>query len=71
MAPYGVEMEDDDWKILRVVDSAQYGDVMGSLWHVGVIGSSRLKSLGGPDHTRYAKRLGGGMGNAESCRQLK
>ena len=57
MTPYGVRMGEKEWQISRVIDSAQYGDVVGSLWQVGVIGSSHLKALDGPENTKYAKTL--------------
>ena len=59
MAPYGLGKKGDDRQTLRVVDSTRYGDVMGSLWKVGVIGSFHLKSMDGPDHNSHAKTLGG------------
>ena len=51
-------MNESKWQILKVVAIAKYGDVMSSLWQVGVIGIDELKSLGNPGHTRYATTLG-------------
>ena len=42
-----------------MIDSARFGDVIGSLWQIGIIGLPTLKILAGPLHTGYAKTIGG------------
>ena len=40
------------------VDSTKFGDVLGSIWQVGLIGLVRMKSLTNMEHTPYAKTVG-------------
>lgn len=58
MVPYGVDMSDHEWQVVGIVDSAKYGDVLGSLWQIGVMGANRVTALEGPYYTEYAKTIG-------------
>ena len=48
IAPYGVGVGDCAWDVFGIADSTRYGDVMGSLWKIGVIGIKNLAMLTGP-----------------------
>ena len=41
-----------------MVDSTVYGDVMGSVWQIGVIGATTLKMFDGPSNTTVAATVG-------------
>ena len=43
ITPFGVRMEGSVWDSWITVDSAQYGDILGSVWQVGVRGKGELK----------------------------
>ena len=54
-------MEGRKWDFLTVVDSAIFGDVMSSMWQIGVHGRDDMKNLHRATSTSYAKTLGGGQ----------
>ena len=58
MTPVGVEVDIERWGQFGLVDSARFGDVLGSMRQIGIIGLPTLKLLAGPLHTEYAKTIG-------------
>ena len=58
IAPFGVDMNCDRWDLYKVADSTRYGDIMSSLWQVGILGSTHHNGLESPGFARYAKTLG-------------
>ena len=51
-------MNPERWGQFDLVDSTQFGDVLGSLWQIGIIGVPTLKVLAVPLHTEFAKTIG-------------
>ena len=51
-------MSDCTWGCVEVVGSTLFGDVLGSVWQVGVIGTSKLRMFDGPSFAHVAKTLG-------------
>ena len=38
MVLYGVDITGHEWQVTGAVDSAKYGDVLGLLWKIGIMG---------------------------------
>ena len=58
MAPLGVEMKAKIWDVYAQADGAQYGDILGSIWQVGIMGVAKVMSLTDQRQIRYVKTLG-------------
>ena len=48
LSPPGVSHQENHWVRMEAIDSTQFGDVMGSLWNVGLIGKTYVNALNGP-----------------------
>ena len=58
VTPVGVELDMEMWNETGIVDSTQYGDVMGSLWQISVVGNFPLRMIKGVGSSPYAKTVG-------------
>lgn len=56
--PLGVDMSDCTWGCVQLVGIALFGDILGSVWQVGVIGISTLRMFDGPNFAQVAKTMG-------------
>ena len=56
--PLGVDMSDGQYDCMRRIDSTMYGEILGSIWKVGVLGKDALEMFGGPSVMHFAKTMG-------------
>ena len=69
VAPLGVDMSDGQYDCMQMVGSALFGDILGSVWKIGVWGwgKNALRMPDGPGATQFAKRWGGWGGRYSEC----
>ena len=58
VSPLGIAMSMAIWCAYGVVGSTMHGDVMGSLWQIGVIGTAEIQMFHWKDSKPYTQTLG-------------
>lgn len=58
ITPLGVDMADCNWDCMQMVESTVFGDVLGSIWQIGVCGMTTLNMCDGPVSTTVATTIG-------------
>ena len=59
MAPMGVDMSAGEWDLFMTIDSTLFGDLMGSVWQIGMYGISKMSMKENQEYTPFVKTLGG------------
>lgn len=58
ITPIGVGMGDGEWDAAQMIDSAKFGDVLGSVWKIGAKGRDDLQVFRDPNTVNYAQTIG-------------
>ena len=52
-------MEDGEWDVMKMVDITRFGDVIGSVWQIGVEGRADLQAFHDPTTAIFEQTIGG------------
>lgn len=58
ITPLGANLTAQARGHLQLMGSTLFGDILGSVWQIATLKTSRLRMFGGPGATKYAKTLG-------------